>query len=146
MKHTVNSIDELAVVAQSYITTLKTGDSATVVGLSGDLGSGKTTFTKEVARILGIKDTITSPTFVILKRYQLKRGAPFKQLIHIDAYRLEGGKDMSVLGWNELLSEPGNLIFIEWPELVSSALPENMQTIHFTFVDETTRTIEWKTS
>jgi tRNA threonylcarbamoyladenosine biosynthesis protein TsaE len=143
MKKTCRSIESLADTAKHYIETLKTQDSATVVGLSGDLGSGKTTFTKEVARILGVTDVITSPTFVIQKRYKLKKGALYSNLIHIDAYRLEGAADLSVLRWDELLADPGNLIFIEWPELVRGALPKDAHTIHFTFVDETTRTIEW---
>lgn len=114
---------------------------ATVYGLSGDLGSGKTTFTKEVAEILGIsKDEVTSPTFVIEKKYAITH-VQFTHLIHIDAYRLESSKELENIGWNEVTQSSQNLILIEWPEKVRDIMPEFSQTIYFKCIDESAREI-----
>ena len=115
-----------------------------VVGLSGDLGSGKTTFTKCVAKILEIKEHITSPTFVIQKRYSIdKDDFPFETLIHIDAYRLESAHELEVLDFKRELADPSNLILIEWPERVIVALPKETEIIRFTFIKEHVRTIKF---
>ncbi len=111
------------VTSESDITESK---GATIVGLSGHLGAGKTAFVKMVARWLGIKDEITSPTYVIMKIYDLDSNIynqilqaipnPWKRLIHIDAYRLERYEELEVLNWEQLVRDPGNLIMVEWPE------------------------------
>lgn len=118
-------------------------DRATVLGLSGDLGAGKTTFTQQLAGLLGVKEDVTSPTFVIEKIYDLP--APplygFKKLIHIDAYRLDTGHDLELLGFKELLVTPENLIIVEWPERVADILPANTKILKFTFINDTTREV-----
>lgn len=103
---------------------------STLLALKGDLGAGKTTFTKKLAAQLGIKENLTSPTFTILKRYEIQEkpeayedSAPFKHLIHIDAYRLAAGNELEKLGFKKLLAELGNLICLEWPEIVEDILP-----------------------
>lgn len=113
---------------------------ATVVALKGELGAGKTTFTKYFAEALGVEEVITSPTFVIEKVYKLE-GQRFEYLIHIDAYRLEGGDELMDLGWEEVLAQPENLVVIEWPEKVHDVIPLDVQTITFEVVDEETRKI-----
>lgn len=129
---------------------------ATIVTLQGDLGAGKTTFVKAVAQTLGIKKTLTSPTFVLEKvykipssrrnltditsaRFRLDNG--FTHLIHIDAYRLENGAELLTLGWKGLIEDPRNLIFVEWPERVVGAIPKGVKKTTFTFIDERTRKI-----
>ena len=136
------SLSDTRTLAEEFVHDLKQDvHHATVFGLSGDLGSGKTSFTKEVAELLGIKkDEVTSPTFVIEKIYTI-RHHHFSHLIHIDAYRLENAEELVHLGWNDILKESKNLILIEWPEKVSEVVPGYAQTIKFTFVDETTREI-----
>lgn len=104
---------------------------ATIVGLFGELGSGKTSFTQGVACALKVKDQITSPTFVLEKIYKLARKFPFEHLIHIDCYRLDGAKEMSALGWDEIKSDPKNIIFVEWPDRVREAMPEDIMKIYF---------------
>lgn len=123
-------------------------NGAVVVGLSGDLGSGKTTFSKKVAEKLGILDNVTSPTFVIQKNYKIAdtaRGSSLvgvaEDFVHIDAYRLESSRELEVLGWKKLLETPKTLVFIEWPEKVQDILPKNIINLNFEFIDDTTRKV-----
>ena len=104
---------------------------ATVVGLVGELGSGKTSFVQGVAKAFGIKDHVTSPTFVLEKIYKLSRRFSYEHLVHIDCYRLDGPEEMSALGWDEIKSDSRNIVFIEWPERVLGAMPEEMIKIYF---------------
>lgn len=106
-----------------FLDTLTPHSSATIVGLYGDLGAGKTTFTKTLAEVLGVEETVTSPTFVLEKIYTLK-GQKFSRLIHIDAYRLEGSHELKQLGWDTIVADPQNLIVIEWASNVEDLLPE----------------------
>jgi tRNA threonylcarbamoyladenosine biosynthesis protein TsaE len=144
------SLSEMSKFAKGFLSNIvPANDHATIYGLSGDLGSGKTAFVKEVAHHLGLnKENITSPTFVIEKIYKLSsfaaRHSSFKRLIHIDAYRLEDPKELLNLGWEEISSNRENLIMIEWPEIVAEILPEHTRTIYFEFVNETTRKIRMK--
>ncbi|VAW13135.1 tRNA threonylcarbamoyladenosine biosynthesis protein TsaE, partial [hydrothermal vent metagenome] len=125
---------------------------AFVVGLQGDLGAGKTTFTKSVAEALGVEGAVTSPTFVIEKIYKLPVRTPhaggpeketFSRLIHIDAYRLENGSELTSLGWEDIASDSQNIILIEWPEKVAEILPEDIYMMYFKFIDENTREVEY---
>lgn len=126
MKYISNSLEESQKIADDFLKNLSLKDVATVVGLSGDLGAGKTAFTKCIAKSLGVEDTVTSPTFVIEKIYELK-DQKFQYLIHIDAYRLESGDELLKLGWQEIISDSKNLILVEWPEMVSAIMPEHIQ-------------------
>lgn len=148
MTKEVKSLEELRAVAEEVlreVAPVPVGEGATVIGLSGDLGAGKTAFVKCVASVLGIKETITSPTFILEKVYIIPRGSllgsRFAKLIHIDAYRLEGGTEMRALGWEAISSDPQNLILIEWPEQVADVLPSGMKTISFVYVNEATRAL-----
>lgn len=119
---------------------------AIVVALSGDLGAGKTTFTQHFGDLLGIKDKIVSPTFVIEKIYKIgeeksSEYAPLEHLIHIDAYRLESEKEMERLGWEEIVADPGNVILVEWPERIQGLLPQDCVRVQFEHVDEVSRKI-----
>ncbi len=116
-------------------------NGATVVGLYGNLGAGKTTLTQSVARGLGVGETVTSPTFVIEKIYELA-DQKFTHLIHIDAYRIEKSEELLRLGWQEIISDSQNLILIEWPEKVSDIMPEHIKVVLKTLEDETSREIE----
>jgi tRNA threonylcarbamoyladenosine biosynthesis protein TsaE len=138
------SLEETQKLAKEFVGNIKPSDKdgAFVVAMHGDLGSGKTTFVKAVAKELGIENTVTSPTFVIEKIYKLENQA-YENLIHIDAYRLESGDELKTLGWEEVSKNPKNIIFIEWPSNVKDVLPESKQEISFKFVDENTREILW---
>ena len=134
-----HSIEETRKLAKEWLASLsKKDDEATIVGLYGNLGSGKTTFTQAVAKELGIKENVTSPTFVIEKLYETSH-SQFARLIHIDAYRLENGRELQVLDFEQLVDNPNNLILIEWSENVKEILPENHLKIFCEFVDENSR-------
>ncbi len=140
-----NSLDDTRSIAREFLDHLEPHQThATVVGLSGELGSGKTTFTKAFAEALGLSpEDITSPTFVIQKKFDLSRSGQgaFKTLIHIDAYRLEKPEEIERLGWRELLADRSNLILVEWPEHIGTALPSDATRISFAHKGENTREI-----
>ena len=117
-------------------------DKSVVVGLVGDLGSGKTTFSQYIAKLLGVTNIVTSPTFIIEKIYT-GTDTVFPQLIHIDAYRLENGRDLSILGFEDILKKKGTLVLVEWPERVRDILPADTLTVNFKFIDENTRSISY---
>lgn len=142
MEHTVKDLSELSELANEFAGHLLPSDStATIIGLSGDLGSGKTAFTKAFAAALGIKEEILSPTFVLAKFYPLL-GKPWKELVHIDAYRIEDENELSTLRFNEMVGDPKKLIILEWPEQLGKHYPSFASTLKFTFVDEHTRKID----
>lgn len=109
----------------------KKGKNALVVGLSGNLGAGKTAFTKFAGKHLGIKSKIYSPTFVIMKKYPIKLKG-YKFFFHLDAYRLKNKKELMHLGWGDIIKDKEHLIFIEWPENVAKAMPSHARFIHIT--------------
>ena len=94
-----------------------------VVAFTGDLGAGKTAFTRGLARGLGIPDRITSPTFTIVNEYE---GAI--PLFHFDMYRLNSSEDLFDIGWEDYLSR-GGVCAVEWSEQVADALPEDAVTV-----------------
>jgi tRNA threonylcarbamoyladenosine biosynthesis protein TsaE len=116
---------------------------ATIAAFYGDLGVGKTTITKEIARQLGVKESVISPTFVIMKIYKTK-DSKFKKLIHIDAYRLNGSKELFQLGWEEIIQDKENFIIIEWPNRVPECLDEDVFNVEIEHKDEKTRKIKWE--
>lgn len=112
-----------------------------ILALNGNLGSGKTTFLKGLAKGLGIKQTITSPTFVLMKVYPVKHGH-IKQLVHADCYRLPG-IELSKIGLNDYLDEPHTIIAIEWANKLKI---KSKKTININFQHgkhENERIISW---
>ncbi len=137
----VRSVDELETLAEQFVATLAPlKEGATVVALEGDLGAGKTAFVKAAAKALAVSKTITSPTFVLEKIYDLKNQA-FARLVHIDAYRLEDSKELEHLGFGTLLKDPHNLIMVEWADRVRELLPPSTQTVLFRHADIDSREI-----
>lgn len=144
MEKVVRTLSEFEDEATRFAKTLsKQEKEATLVTLSGELGAGKTTFTKALARALTITETITSPTFVLEKRYSISEGAPFKQLIHIDAYRLDENDNLEILGLTELMKDSNVLIVLEWPEKIAGKLPSPTTAISFKVQENGTRTISY---
>lgn len=94
-----------------------------VLGLIGDLGAGKTVFTKGLALGLGIKKNISSPTFVLMKIYPVK-SLNIKFLVHIDAYRIKSAHDLMAIGAKEYFGRPDTITVIEWADKIKQILPK----------------------
>ncbi|HLD70799.1 MAG TPA: tRNA (adenosine(37)-N6)-threonylcarbamoyltransferase complex ATPase subunit type 1 TsaE [Negativicutes bacterium] len=125
--------------------------SATVLGLEGDLGAGKTTFLQGFARGLGIKEVVNSPTFIIMKKFQItnsksqtnpnNQNPKFKTFYHFDLYRLEDEKEFEFFNFTEIISNPKNIVAIEWPEKITRILPEAIISIQFIHKSSTQRAL-----
>ncbi|QQG41007.1 MAG: tRNA (adenosine(37)-N6)-threonylcarbamoyltransferase complex ATPase subunit type 1 TsaE [Candidatus Levyibacteriota bacterium] len=113
--------------------------TAKVVALHGDLGGGKTTFTQGIAKGLGIKRRIISPTFVVVRTYKIK----FKKFYHIDLYRIQSLKDIEGLGIEEILENPENIVVIEWAERLGDLLPKKRTDVYFEYLDKNKRRITY---
>ncbi|MFA6392749.1 MAG: tRNA (adenosine(37)-N6)-threonylcarbamoyltransferase complex ATPase subunit type 1 TsaE [Candidatus Paceibacterota bacterium] len=118
-------------------------DEASLVILSGELGAGKTALSKEIAKYLGVKEKIISPTFVIMKIYKTK-DKNFKKLIHIDSYRLNKSSELLILGWEEIMKDKNNLILVEWPENVPECTASPLCSIEIIHINEDTRNLKIK--
>ena len=116
-----SSVAETKALAEKFAATLKGGE---VVCLEGDLGSGKTTFTRYLAAALGAKGAVSSPTFCIVQEHADAK------LVHMDLYRLSGEDDVLAIGWEDYLDR-GYTIIIEWPERAGSLIPPDAVRIFF---------------
>lgn len=127
-----NSLEETKIIAKKFAAQLQGGD---IVILSGELGAGKTAFTKGLAEYFGIEKEITSPTFTLMNVYD--RDPNFhlddnvKKIIHIDTYRLKNAQELIDIGALDYIGAPGTITTIEWPEKISELLA-NKKTIAVT--------------
>jgi len=126
-------------LAREWLGAMATRDHALVIGLRGDLGSGKTTFVQGVAKTLGVKAMPTSPTFNLMKEYAVGAG-PYR-LWHLDCYRLSGHRDLTALDMPAILADPHNLVLMEWPERIGEGLPADHIELRFEHVDPDRRRI-----
>ena len=117
---------------QAKNSRLKARDSgfALVFALRGALGSGKTTFVKGFFRGLGAKSRAKSPTFIIMRRSEI-RGRIFTNVFHIDAYRLRRPEDLLVVDLKTIFGNPKNIILVEWPENVKGIIPRGAHWLEF---------------
>lgn len=120
-----------------------------VICLSGELGSGKTTFTQGFLESLGAEGPYTSPTFLIMKQYEIRRKnkeeskkqkKEIQNIYHIDAYRV-GEKDVADLGWEEIIADKKNIVIVEWAERIKNIVPQNALWIKFEWLNENERKI-----
>lgn len=109
-------------------------------GLIGNLGAGKTIFTKGLALGLGIKKNIASPTFVLMKIYNIKKNKQIKFLVHIDAYRIKSTQDLIAIGAEEYFSRPDVITVIEWADKIKTILPKKTKLIKIS-INKTSRII-----
>lgn len=123
---------DIASVAKKIAKNIKPGD---VITFTGDLAAGKTTLIREIVRELGYEKTVNSPTFVIEHRYKL--GGKIKEIIHLDLYRLNKS-DLLKFDWDDY-TDKDKVVMIEWPEIASGFLQENVKTIIIRKIDEKTR-------
>jgi len=138
-KYRTNNYKQTQKLGENFakeILKLPLGKNAVVLGLKGNLGGGKTTFLQGFAKGFGVRGKILSPTFVVMKR--------FENFYHIDCYRLKGEKDMAELGFKEIISDPKNIVAIEWPEKIKKILPKSTIYVEFKFADKNIREVSFK--
>lgn len=111
-----------------------------VLALYGDLGTGKTIFTKFLVEALGLDSRVQSPTFVILRKYLGGKGK-IKVVNHFDLYRITNTKEVFDLGLSEIFDEDNAISIIEWPKLIEEHLPKDAIKIRFDYVSENERKI-----
>ena len=111
----VENIDEAAVEF------LKRKPASTVIALYGEMGAGKTTFTKALCKVLGVVDGVNSPTFNLINEYRTDKG---EVVYHFDFYRIDKLEEAFDIGFEEFI-ESGNLCIIEWPEKIEQILPSD---------------------
>ncbi|OGZ32090.1 MAG: tRNA (adenosine(37)-N6)-threonylcarbamoyltransferase complex ATPase subunit type 1 TsaE [Candidatus Portnoybacteria bacterium RBG_13_40_8] len=122
------------ILAKEIVKSKSKIKKALIFGLVGELGAGKTTFIQSFARGLKIKGRLTSPTFVLMKRY--------KDFYHIDCYRINNSRDILDLDFKEIISNPQNIIMIEWAEKIKRILPKGTIWIKFKIISFTKREIK----
>ncbi|MDI6591701.1 MAG: tRNA (adenosine(37)-N6)-threonylcarbamoyltransferase complex ATPase subunit type 1 TsaE [Patescibacteria group bacterium] len=135
---------KLGEILAKEILKTKPKKTALVIGLKGVLGGGKTTFLKGFAKGLGIKEKILSPTFVIVKRFQLNNFTikQFNNFYHIDCYRIKKPKEILDLGFKEIIKNPQNIVAIEWADHIEKILPKDTLIIKFEFLEKNIRKIK----
>lgn len=130
------SLNETEKIAQQVAKQLIGGET---IALSGNLGAGKTVFVKFLAKALKIKDTITSPTFVLMKVYDVGY-KKISKLVHVDCYRLDGQEDLRDIGLEEYISDQGTVVVIEWADKIQN-LPKNSIKINIQHINDQARNI-----
>lgn len=111
-----------------------------VFAFVGDLGVGKTTFSRFFLRALGVTESVTSPTFVIMKNYSVDH-PHFTRACHVDCYRLKNPEEMTALGFAQILTDEKTIVLIEWADRIADMLPQSTVWIDFAHIDEINRHI-----
>ena len=132
MEYITNSPEETEAIGATLAEALESG---AVIAYRGDLGAGKTAFTRGLARGLGYTDSVTSPTYTIVNEYLGGR----LPLFHFDMYRLRSADDLWDIGWEDYLDR-GGVCAVEWSENVADAM-EGAITVSIAKLDDTTRRI-----
>jgi len=134
------SVSETHKIANNLLENL---DNTNLLCLYGELGAGKTTFVQGLAKTLGIKKRVISPTFVMMREYPMKLPIThYSLLIHIDLYRIESEEDVISLDLKELWANRKNLVVIEWAEKIKPILPKKRIDVKFEYVSQNKRKIE----
>lgn len=129
----MNTLSEAPVVtgseAETEAVAARVAEAAapgTVIALVGDLGAGKTVFTRGFARALGIKEAVSSPTYTIIQEYRTPEGRDF---FHLDLYRISDEYSALGFGVDEYLDDPAAYVLVEWPERISGIMPPDAVTV-----------------
>lgn len=133
------SIEQTLQLGHRLGTLLTSGD---VICLKGDLGAGKTAFTKGIGQGWGVLEAVTSPTFTFIHEHRRQETQVF---YHVDCYRLQSDADACSIGLDDLLYDDG-IVVIEWPERIEGLLPSNRLWITFTITGDTERGIDVRAS
>ncbi|MEE1234774.1 MAG: tRNA (adenosine(37)-N6)-threonylcarbamoyltransferase complex ATPase subunit type 1 TsaE [Bacteroidaceae bacterium] len=134
MEIKIKSLDGIADAARQFVDAM--GENK-VFAMFGPMGVGKTTFVKAVCEILGVEDTITSPTFAIVNEYRTNTGG---QIFHFDFYRIRKVEEVYDMGYEDYVYS-GAVCFLEWPELIEELLPEDAVRVTLSEEEDGTRTI-----
>ncbi len=118
MEIKINSLETIHEAAKQFIENI---GNRKVFAFYGKMGAGKTTFTKAICEVLGVKDVITSPTFAIVNEYTDGNN---QSIYHFDFYRIKKLEEVYDMGYEDYFYS-GNLCLLEWPELIEEVLPEN---------------------
>lgn len=119
----------------------KTGKNALIIGLEGELGAGKTCFLQGLSSGLKIKEKILSPTFIIFKKFKIQNSL-FHFFYHFDCYRIQNEKEILKLGFKEIISDPKNIVAIEWAERTKKIIPQKNIWLKFKIINQKTREIK----
>jgi len=158
-KFVSNNPEELKKIAKDLADNLMSrsrldiGGGALVLALTGDLGSGKTTFAQAFAEALGVKEKVKSPTFIIFRKSKIPaspagrenkwwREKGFLYFYHFDVYRINSEKEILNLGWEEIISNPKNIVLVEWADKIEKILPKNSVKINFKHLKGDKREVE----
>ena len=133
MEIITNNSDETTIFAEKMAKNIK---GSKIILLSGDLGAGKTTFTKGFAKGLGIEEIVTSPTFTLLNEYNSN-----PKLYHFDMYRLSSKEEAYELGFQDYFNKNDGIIIVEWPENVNGLIPKPYTLIDFKKTSNNSRKI-----
>ena len=137
MKHITNSEAETNKLAAEFAKQVKPGST---IAMTGKLGAGKTTFTKGLARGMGIDKRILSPTFIIMREYESPSHKRF--FYQLDSYRIKSAADLKAIALKELIKEGKNIIVIEWAEKIKKLLPKDAIKIKFDIKSRDVREID----
>ena len=139
-KYITHSTEETKRIAAEFAHAVKPG---TVVALRGDLGAGKTTFVQGMLETLGAEKPYVSPTFVIMKEYDLPvpSAGGIARIYHVDAYRIDEPEEIGKLGFEEWCADPEGIVLVEWPEKLGNLIPESAEEIFFRWMSDADREI-----
>jgi tRNA threonylcarbamoyladenosine biosynthesis protein TsaE len=141
MEYETKNSSETVALGREVAQGITPGGKAVIFGLRGELGAGKTTFIQGFAEGLKVKEKILSPTFVIINRYGISLKG-LSNFYHFDCYRIEDEKEMDNLGFGQIISNPENIVCIEWSENIKGVLPEDITMIDFSVTGENERKIK----
>ena len=147
MRYTIRTTEKMKGVARALLARAQKAPKtrAFIAGLSGELGAGKTTFAKSLAKELGIRRNVISPTFILERAYTIPKTSRysrrFARLIHIDAYRLTEHDTLFATYLAYLVRDPKNLIVIEWPERIKIIVPKKTPILSFAHKNERERIV-----
>ena len=136
-QYVAKNLKDTEKIASALVAGLKGGE---VIALTGNLGAGKTAFVKAIARALGIKKNISSPTFVLLKVYDIDYKSATK-FVHVDCYRLRGQEDLFDIGLGDYLNYDNIIVAIEWADKIIN-LPKNTILVDIKIINSDKRSIK----
>ncbi len=125
----INGLSHIEDAAREFLS--KKGDTP-VIALYGEMGAGKTTFTKSLCKVLGVLDGVNSPTFTLINEYRTSDG---ETIYHFDFYRINKLEEAFDIGFEEFV-ESGNLCIIEWPEKIEQILPPDTLRVKISVLDD----------